>query len=199
MRLIETHLGNIFASTPLAILQPRTALAWQVASKTVLRTGFGLFSDILPGSVVDLVGINPPYSKTFQGGLLGTAGGTAIDSAESRSTTVAANQTFTSGFAQGQLIVRLGAFESERRACSRSRSRRFRTETSRALFHAMELRAGAADRYDDESEGAVCRHARGESAIRNTGERVSDRVPGLLRAVSLRPAFRPAIWRGDPT
>ena len=99
--LIETHLGNIFASTPLAIMQPRTALAWQAASKTVLRTGFGLFSDILPGSVVDLVGINPPYSKTFLGGLLGTAGGTGIDSAIAA--TVAANQTFTSGFAQGQL------------------------------------------------------------------------------------------------
>src|SRR5580692_9703839 len=99
--LIETHLGNIFASTPLAIIQPRTALAWQIASKTVLRTGFGLFSDILPGSVVDLVGVNPPYSKTFQGGLLGTAGGSSIDSAIAA--TVAANQTFTSGFAQGQL------------------------------------------------------------------------------------------------
>ena len=99
--LIQTHLGNIFASMPLAILQPRTALAWQVASKTVLRTGFGLFSDILPGSVVDLVGVNPPYSKTFEGGLLGTAGGTRIDSAIAA--TVAANQTFTSGFAKGQL------------------------------------------------------------------------------------------------
>jgi hypothetical protein len=99
--LIDTHLGNIFASTPLAILQPRTAFAWQAASKTVLRTGFGLFSDILPGSVADLIGVNPPYSKTFQGGLLGTAGGTGIDSAIAA--TVAANQTFTSGFAQGQL------------------------------------------------------------------------------------------------
>jgi len=98
---IETRQNNIFASTPMAILQPRTAIAWQPRSKTVLRTGFGLFSDILPGSVVDLVGINPPYSKTFQGGLLGTAGGTGIDSANAA--TVAANQTFTSGFAHGQL------------------------------------------------------------------------------------------------
>ena len=100
-RAIETRLGNIFESTPLAILQPRTAIAWQAAPKTVLRTGFGLFSDILPGSVVDLVGVNPPYSKTFQGGLLGTAGGTGFDSAVAA--TVAANQTFGSGFAQGQL------------------------------------------------------------------------------------------------
>jgi len=104
--VIQTHLGNIFASTPLAILQPRTALAWQIAPGTVLRTGFGLFSDLLPGSVVDLVGSNPPYSKTFEGGLLGTAGGTLIapgvpDSAVGA--TVSANQAFNSGFAQGEL------------------------------------------------------------------------------------------------
>ena len=47
------------------------------------------------------MGINPPYSKTFPGGLLGTAGGSSIDGAIAA--TAAANQTFTSGFAQGRL------------------------------------------------------------------------------------------------
>ena len=75
---IQTHLGNLFSSTPLAILQPRTAIAWQFEPKSVLRTGFGIFSDILPGTVADLIGTNPPYDKTFQGGVLGTVGGTAI-------------------------------------------------------------------------------------------------------------------------
>ena len=75
---IQTHLSHLFSSTPLAILQPRTAIAWQFEPKTVLRAGFGIFSDILPGSVADLVGVNPPYVETFQGGLLGTVGGTAI-------------------------------------------------------------------------------------------------------------------------
>ena len=76
---IQTGLGNVFSSTPLAILQPRTALAWQFDPKSVLRAGFGVFSDILPGSIADVVGVNPPYVKTFQGGLLGTVGGcTAI-------------------------------------------------------------------------------------------------------------------------
>src|ERR1700733_4693813 len=103
---IQTHLGNVFASTPLAILQPRTAIAWQIAPHTVLRSGFGLFSDILPGSVADLVGTNPPYSKTFQGGLLGSVGGTAIAPGVPNSAidaTVAANQLFNSGFANGEL------------------------------------------------------------------------------------------------
>ncbi len=75
---IQTGLGHVFASTPLVILQPRMAVAWQLEPKTVLRTGFGVFGDILPGSVADLVGVNPPYVQTFQGGLLGTVGGTAL-------------------------------------------------------------------------------------------------------------------------
>ena len=103
---IQTHLGNLFSSTPLAILQPRTTIAWQVEPRTVLRTGFGLFSDLLPGAVADLVGMNPPYVQTFQGGLLGTVGGTLIAPGVPNSAvdaSVAADQRFTSGFAQGQL------------------------------------------------------------------------------------------------
>ena len=102
---ILTGLGNIFESAPLAILQPRAAIAFQIAPKTVLRSGFGLFSDLLPGSVVDLVGVNPPYSETFQGGLLGTVGGTVIAPGVPGSAvdaTVAANQIFNAGFTQGQ-------------------------------------------------------------------------------------------------
>ena len=103
---IQTHLGDLFSSTPLAILQPRTAIAWQFEPKSVLRTGFGIFSDILPGSVADLIGTNPPYDKTFQGGLLGTVGGTAIAPGVPNSApdaAVAANQRFSSGFPQAQL------------------------------------------------------------------------------------------------
>lgn len=115
---IRTHLGNLFSSSPIAILQPRTAIAWQFDPKSVLRAGFGIFSDILPGTVADLVGTNPPYVKTFQGGVLGTVGkagspgcdpvfgctgiapgvpNSAVD------VTGTANQIFTSGFPQGLL------------------------------------------------------------------------------------------------
>jgi hypothetical protein len=96
----------MFQSVPLAILQPRTAIAWEFKPETVLRTGFGLFSDLLPGSVADLIGANPPYVNTFQGGLLGTVGGLAIapgvpDSAVDATAT--ANQDFLAGFAHGEL------------------------------------------------------------------------------------------------
>jgi hypothetical protein len=103
---IQTGLGHVFSSTPWAILQPRTAIAWQFESKSVLRAGFGIFSDILPGTIADVVGVNPPYVKTFQGGLLGTIGGTAIAPGVSNSAvdaTMVANQTFSSGFQRGQL------------------------------------------------------------------------------------------------
>jgi hypothetical protein len=103
--VIQTHLGNLFSSTPVAILQPRTAIAWQFEPKSVLRTGFGIFSDILPGTVADLIGTNPPYDKMFQGGVLGSVGGTAVAPGAPDSAIgaiVAANQTFTSGFLQGQ-------------------------------------------------------------------------------------------------
>ncbi|MGD0498553.1 MAG: carboxypeptidase regulatory-like domain-containing protein [Bryobacteraceae bacterium] len=103
---IRTQQATIFAATPAAILQPRTALAWEIGPHTALRSGFGLFSDLLPGSVVDLVGVNPPYSKTFQGGLLGAVGGTAIAPGAPNSAVdavSAANQSFNSGFAEGEL------------------------------------------------------------------------------------------------
>jgi hypothetical protein len=101
---IQTHLGNLFSSTPAAILQPRTAIAWQFERKSVLRSGFGIFSDILPGTVADLIGTNPPYDKMFQGGVLGSVGGTAIAPGAPNSAVEAlvnANRTFTSGFPQG--------------------------------------------------------------------------------------------------
>jgi hypothetical protein len=43
-----------------------------------MRAGFGVFSDMLPGSIVDMIAANPPYINTYQGGLLGQAGGLAI-------------------------------------------------------------------------------------------------------------------------
>ena len=103
--VIQTHLGHLFSSTPVAILQPRMAIAWQFEPKSVLRTGFGIFSDILPGTVADLIGTNPPYDKTFQGGVLGTVGGTAIAPGATNSAVDAiatANQTFTWGFPRSQ-------------------------------------------------------------------------------------------------
>ena len=104
--LIQTHVGNLFHATPEALWQPRTALAWEVSHGTVLRTGFGLFSDLLPGSVADLIAVNPPYVNAFRGGLFGTVGGIGIAPGVAGSAvdaTVAANLNFLGGFASGEL------------------------------------------------------------------------------------------------
>jgi hypothetical protein len=103
--LIRTHLGNLFAGTPAALWQPRTAVAWEIGGGTVMRAGFGLFSDLLPGSVADLIGVNPPYVNTFRGGLLGDVGGIGIAPGvpgSAADATAAANRSFLSGFAAGE-------------------------------------------------------------------------------------------------
>ena len=104
--LIQTHVANLFHATPEALWQPRTAIAWEARRGTVLRAGFGLFSDLLPGSVADLIAVNPPYVNTFRGGLMGTVGGIGIAPGLAGSAvdaTVAANQSFLSGFAAGEV------------------------------------------------------------------------------------------------
>jgi hypothetical protein len=102
---IQIGVKNLFHSVPLAILQPRTGLALQLTSNTVLRGGFGVFSDLLPGSIADLLGANPPYVNTFEGGLLGTVGGLAIAPGVPNSAidaTAAADQNFLAGFTEGE-------------------------------------------------------------------------------------------------
>ena len=102
---IRTRLSNVFSSTPFAILQPRTAIAWQFEPKTVLRGGFGVFSDILPGAIADIVGFNPPYNKTFQGGLQELSVGQPLRR-ECRTVRLTRRDRQSSvylGFSQGQL------------------------------------------------------------------------------------------------
>ena len=103
--VLHTGLKEFFPSTPLVAWQPRTAIAWQFTPKMVLRTGFGVFTDLLPGSIADLIGSNSPYVNIFQGGLLGQAGGLAIAPGVPGSAidaTAAANQAFLAGFAHGE-------------------------------------------------------------------------------------------------
>ena len=117
-KTIQTNQSKLFHSTPIAILQPRTALAWQFTPNTLARGGFGVFSDILPGSVADTLGMNPPYVRTFEGGLLGTVGGTEIAPGVPGSAIdalVAANQQFATGFSQGELSC--ASLEANSKAC----------------------------------------------------------------------------------
>ena len=157
---IQTHLGNLFSSTPLAILQPRTAIAWQFEPHTVLRAGFGLFSDILPGSVADAIGANPPYVRTFQGGLLGTVGGTAIAPGVPNSAvdaTVSRQSGLRHGIFAGLALLRVSPGES----CSVPSPRRHdcgaRWRASRAVLHGVEPRDRTSVRRDGERARSIRR------------------------------------------
>jgi hypothetical protein len=105
--VMATDQSRVLTRRPGAIWQPRTSLAWQMEPRTVLRAGFGVFGDLLPaGSLIDALAPNPPFVNTFQGGLLGSAGGLAIAPGVPNSAvdaTAAANQAFLAGFRSGAL------------------------------------------------------------------------------------------------
>jgi len=104
--VMATNQTQVLNARPGAILQPRTSIAWQVRPRTLLRAGFGVFGDLLPaGSLIDALAPNPPFVNTFQGGLLGPAGGLAIAPGVPNSAvdaTAAANQSFLAGFQSGE-------------------------------------------------------------------------------------------------
>jgi Carboxypeptidase regulatory-like domain len=103
-QVILTGVRTNFPGTPLFVYQPRASAAYQLAPRTALHLGFGVFDDIIPAQIADLASVNPPYSPVFVGGLGGQVGGialapgvpgSAVDAAS------AANQSFQSAFHSG--------------------------------------------------------------------------------------------------
>ena len=99
-------LTDTFVSTPKIIWQPRVAFAYRVTPNTVLRAGFGVFSDIFPASLADSMATNPPYYTDFNEGFFGMDNG--INSAPNvpGSAITAAmndNQKYQSYFSSGSL------------------------------------------------------------------------------------------------
>lgn len=102
---IQTGLSKMLPSTPLLVWQPRIGFSWEVAPKTILRGGFGFFSDIFPAVLADSMGENLPYYNEFnEGTLVGGAYQLAPGLGASQSFTgagAAANQAVVNGFAAG--------------------------------------------------------------------------------------------------
>ena len=197
---IQTHLGNLFSSTPLAILQPRTAIAWQFEPKSVLRTGFGIFSDILPGTVADLIGTNPPYDKTFQGGVLGSVGGTAIapGCAQQRSRCNHEGKSdFYLGISPGPALMRICTGKSRELSSAGCDDGSSRRQTSRAVFHGVEPGNPTSIWNDGQFASAVCGHAGGEPTVLDPGQRLPDRMSGMFRTIRLFAVHRSAVRCGD--
>jgi hypothetical protein len=107
-QVLKDNQSFLFPSTPLIFWQPRAAIAYQFQQNTVLRMGFGVFSDIFPASLADSVAQNPPYDPFYAGGPFGTPGigGFAIAPGVPNSlisADAAANSAFQAGFLSGAL------------------------------------------------------------------------------------------------
>ena len=200
---IQTNLGNVFRSRRRwRSCSRRTAHRVAIgASKTVLRTGFGLFSDLLPGSVVDLVGDQSALSRIHSRAAAGN-GRRNRDRARSSEQRRRCDRRGESDVPIG--LSRRGRFPARRPdanpdACLQPVAI---TAVPDGKLHApyfmqWSFGVGAADRHHDESARAICRHARREPAVHDAGQRIPDGVPGLFCAVSLWPAPRSAIRRRD--
>ena len=165
-----------------------TAIAWQFEPKSVLRAGFGVFSDILPGAIADVVGVNPPYVQTFQGGLLGTVGGTAIAPGVPSSAidaTAGRESNVQFWICAGSAFLRLCSVEPRNLSSARRYHGGARWKTSRALLHGVESCPGTSVWIDSEHPRAIRWHPCRQPAVSYTSERLSNGLCGLFCAVSL--------------
>ena len=200
--VMATNQSQVLDARPGAIWQPRTSLAWQVRPRTLLRAGFGVFGDLLPaGSLIDALAANPPFVNTFQGGLLGQAGGVAIAPGVSNSAvdaTAAANQAFLSGFRNGELSC--ASAQANPSACLPPVNAVALPPGGLAVPYYLQWSAGVERELPNRMtiRCAVRRHTGVRPDVSNARQRLSDGLRGVLRALSVRQAPRPAIRRRDP-
>ena len=62
---IKSGLENAFTSYQPFMIEPRVGFTYSPNSKTVLRGGVGLFTDVFPGTIADTMLTNPPLNPSF--------------------------------------------------------------------------------------------------------------------------------------
>ncbi|MGH9518330.1 MAG: hypothetical protein ACRD2D_01725, partial [Terriglobales bacterium] len=60
--------NQLWNSVPFQVWQPRLALAWQPRSNTLVRAGWGMFSQVASTSSADTLARNAPFDPSFSGG-----------------------------------------------------------------------------------------------------------------------------------
>lgn len=112
-KTIITGLQHAYPGVDALDTDPRVGIVWKPGNKAnglVIRTGFGLFSDLPPGGLVDPVLQNDPYlysadigvTSSMPVGLPGTPNTAA-------SAAAAQYNAFKTGFANGQTLAQLSA------------------------------------------------------------------------------------------
>lgn len=104
---IKYNLNQAFTSFQPYMVEPRIGFTFSPTSRTVIRGGFGIFTDVFPGTIADTMLDNPPLSVEFQilGPSLNSAGPTMAlnptDPTSYQSLAAAANSTFRTQFTAG--------------------------------------------------------------------------------------------------
>ena len=104
---IQTGLHQALANFTNISWQPRIGFAWSPfgsGRNTVIRGGFGLFTDAFPATIADSLLNNAPLNNFFQTGQGPLAPGIAGNQA---SVAASANASFVSGFSSGQTLAQI--------------------------------------------------------------------------------------------
>jgi hypothetical protein len=103
---IHTGLGSAFPSIESIVPEPRIGVAYNVTRNTVIRGGFGIFSDLYQGLIADRFLTNAPAVSTFST----SSGLVALNNPASAFAIVSqSNAAFQSGFANGATVAQLQA------------------------------------------------------------------------------------------
>jgi hypothetical protein len=105
-QIIKTGQSNAFSNIETAVFSPRIGLAYSLTPTTVIRGGFGLFTDLFPALIVDRFITNAPNVATFDssGGAIAPSVSGSLAQQDAQS-----NAAFQAGFANGATLADLQA------------------------------------------------------------------------------------------
>src|SRR5258708_33161429 len=88
------------------VWEPRVGFAYSVRHDTVLRGGFGVFSDLYPGQIMERFVSNPPFVTSFNIDGLNIAPGVANSAFTAAASS---NQALLQGFQSGGTLATIQA------------------------------------------------------------------------------------------
>lgn len=105
-QVIKTGLNNAFAGIEPFVFSPRLGAAYQLTPSTVVRGGFGMFTDLFPATIIDRFITNAPNVSVFSDN--GNGGPISPDAPGNVFSQAAqANTAFQQGFAGGATLAQL--------------------------------------------------------------------------------------------